>query len=150
MEQFDTALEKRVWQRVHGCAEPEGTAPGLQALALAEHTTAAVYLMLARMAQGPEKALLRQLYQQEKQHSRILSGISVLRDGQALVLRPIAPDNDRPEAALRKCYSRTLQAFACYSDRERDGEYGAIFHQLARQEQEHCRIIAEILGITGR
>ena len=150
MGNFDETLEQRVWQRVRAGADPLSGQTGLQALALAEHSTAAVYLMLARMAQGPEKNLLRQLFERERQHGRVLNGISILQDGEALAIRPVPPENDRPEVALRKCYSRTLQAIAHYAARENDPHYGVIFQQLLRQEQEHCRMIAEVLGMTGR
>lgn len=150
MEHFDEALEQRVWQRIRGGADPVSGQAGLQALALAEHSAAAVYLMLARMAQGPEKALLRQLFERERQHGRILNGINILQEGTALAIRPVPPDNDRAETALRKCYSRTLQAMTHYAARENDPHYGVIFRQLLHQEQEHCRMIAEVLGMTGR
>ena len=152
MDKFDEKLEQRVWQRVRGggnCDSQPGPAATLQTLALAEQTSAAVYLMLSRMAQGPEKTLLRQLFERERQHSRILRGSSSLQDGLPLSLRPVPPDSERVETALRKCYSRALQTMNHYAAREQDPHYGIIFRQLLHQEQEQCRMIAQILGMSG-
>ena len=142
MDNVDTELEQRVWQRVRGEAEPMG----LQALAAAEQNAAAVYLMLSRMLQGPEKSMLRQMFERERNHSRCLNGISLLSDDRALSVRTAPPSNDRPEVALRKCYTHTLRAISAYATRQEDPEYGHIFRHLRRQEEEHCRMIAEILG----
>lgn len=153
MDKFDEKLEQRVWQRVRSggpAQEPLCPAVPLQALALAEQSSAAVYLMLSRMAQGPEKAMLRQLFERERQHSRVLCGISILQDGRPLSVRPVPPDSERAETALRKCYSRALQTMSHYAARENDPHYGIIFRQLLHQEQEQCRMIAEILGMSGR
>ena len=144
MEHIDTALEQRVWQRVH--AEEQAT--GLQTLAAGEQTAAAVYLMLSKMLQGPEKAILRQLFERERSHSRWLNGIHLLQTGQRLTARAAPPENDRPEVALRKCYARTLQAIRTYEQRQNDPEFGHVFRELTRQEQEHCRMILDILGRT--
>ena len=44
MENYDAAMAQRVWQRVRG---EETAHPGLQALAAAERSEAAVYLILS-------------------------------------------------------------------------------------------------------
>ena len=146
MENIDEGLQQRVWQRVRGEGEPKG----LQQLAATEQNLAAVYLMLSRSAQGPEKAMLRQLFERERSHGRCLNGMSVLRDDRPLSIRTVPPANDRMEIALRKCYAQTLKTLRSYSEREEDPEYGAVFRHLAQQEREHCRIILEILGKLKR
>lgn len=142
MENFDAALEQRVWQRVRG----EGQAATLQAMAAAEQSAAATYLMLSRVAQGPEKAQLRQLFERERNHGRCLNGISILSEDKPLSVRTLPPQNDRPEIALRKCYAQTLRAIREYSGRTEDPEYGHVFRHMLHQEKEHCRMILEILG----
>lgn len=142
MENLDSGLEQRVWQRVRGEAQ---SAP-LQALAAAEQNLAAVYLMLSRSVQGPEKAMLRQMFERERSHGRCLNGMSMLSDDRALSVRTVPPANDRPDIALRKCYAQTLKSIREYENRVEDPEYGHVFRHLARQEREHCRMILEILG----
>ena len=146
MENIDANMEQRVWQRVRG----EGKPGGLQALAAAEQSAAAVYLMLSRSAQGLEKAMLRQLFERERSHGRCLNGMSILSDDRALSVRTAPPANDRPEVALRKCYAQTLRAIREYESRREDGEYGHVFREMARQEREHCRMILELLGSRKR
>lgn len=146
MEKIDAGMEQRVWQRVRGEEQP---AP-LQQLAAAEKNAAAVYLMLSRSAQGPEKAMLRQMFERERSHSRCLNGMSILSDDRVLSVRTVPPANDRPEVALRKCYAHTLRAIREYESRENDPEYGPVFRHILHQEREHCRMILEILGSMKR
>ena len=142
MENFDAQLERRVWQRVRADAPPVS----LQAMAAAEHTTAAVYLMLSRMMQGQQKEQLRRLFQREREHGRLLSGMSRLSEGKPLSFRAEQPEGDRLEIALRKCYVRTLQAAGNYAARENDPDFGHVFRELRRQEEENCTMILQILG----
>ena len=141
MAEFDEELEKRVWQRVRGQEQQT-----LQALAAAEKSSAAMYLMLSRMMQGRQKELLRQLYHRERDHSRYLNGISILRDGKALTARAVPPEGQRIEHMLRRCYAGCLKAAEEYESRATDREYGHIFARMAREEQENGAMILEILG----
>ena len=142
MAEFDEMMENRVWQRIHA----EGSGQTLQSLAVAERSTAAVYLRLARMTQGPEKALLRQLFERERRHSRCIHGVSMAAEGKPLSMRTVPPAADHPTAALRKCYAASLKAAAEYDRRGADPDYGCVFRELAREEREHCRMILEVLG----
>ena len=142
MAQFDEELEQRVWQRVRGQSPQQS----LQTLAAAERSSAAVYLMLSRMMQGRQKELLRQLYHREQNHSRYLNGISILRDGGALSARPSPPEGQKPENILRRCYAGSLKAAREYETLAQDPQYGGIFARMAREEQENCAMILEILG----
>ncbi len=142
MGELDESMEKRVWERVRGEAQP----PSLQVLAAAEKASAAVYLRLARLAQGPEKALLRQLFERERRHGQLLGGIHLLTTDKALSVRTAAPAADSMGVALRKCYAAALKAVAEYERRSQDREYGPAFTHLAAQEREHCAMLLELLG----
>ena len=144
LEQFDQQMEQRVWKRVRGEEQPPIT--GLQGLAAAEQNEAAVYLMLSRQLQGPEKAMLRRIFEQENAHAAILRGIHNAMTGQRITLRTAPVQPETPEIALRKCYARKLKTLSEYESRENDREYGAVFSHLARQEREHCAVILQILG----
>lgn len=148
MENLDTNLEQRVWQRVRGQQEPEGQT--LQALCVGERSAAAVYLMLARTAQGREKEMLRKLSQRERGHADCLNGIGICSCGEPLSARTAAPRPERAQIALRKCYAGSLRAAREYESRTEDREYGAVFDYLARQERENCVMILEILGGMGQ
>lgn len=144
MEKFDTELEQRVWKRVRGEEQP--CPVSVQALAAAEQSEAAVYLMLSRQLQGREKAQLRKMFEEERSHAAILRGMNDLMSGKRIAARTAPPIPQTPELALRKSYGRKLQALMEYESRMDDPEYGAVFAQMARQEREHCTAILEIIG----
>ena len=146
MENLDTALQQRVWQRVRG----EEKELALQPLVAAEQSLAATYRMLLGSMQGQDRMLLRRLFETERRHGRILSGLHLLREGKPLAVRAVPLSGERPEALLRKCYAQTLRSLREYGALEKDPEHGHVFRELARQEEEHCRILLEILGNTAR
>ncbi len=146
MGELEEAMEKRVWERVRG----EQQDPSLQVLTAAEKANAAVYLRLARMAQGPEKAPLRQLFERERRHGQMLGGIYLLTEDRPVSVRTAAPAADPMTVALRKCYAASLKAAAEYAKRCNDPEYGPAFAHLAAQEQENCAMLLELLGTLGK
>ncbi len=136
------AVEQRVWQRIRGQAD---TAP-LQALATAERSAATTYLMLSQMVNGHARAMLRQMYQQERRHERCLCGMRMLHDGHALMIRTVPPQIGNVTAALRKCYADSLRRAEQYEQHSHDDPYGAAFSLLGHQEREHCVMLLEICG----
>ena len=144
MEQYDTGMEQRVWQRIKGADCPPQK--GLQALAAAELTEAAVLLMLSQQLQGKEKALLRKIYEEDQNHAACLKGIHYFTTDSPLSVRPVPPAPDAPVLALRKCYARKLRAQKEYESRASDPEYGSVFRQLAEDEGRHCKMILQIVG----
>lgn len=146
MENYDVQLEQRVWKRVLGSDEK----PRLQTMAAEEQARAAVFLMLSRMAQGPEKAKLKRLFEEERIHARRLKGIALAGEGTALSVQTAAPENERAETGLRKCYGRALKAIAAYEAWSADPEFGCVFRRMAAEEAEHAALIMELLGSLGR
>lgn len=145
MEQFDTAMEDRVWQRVHA-EQPSKPEQSLQSLAAAELAEAAAHLMLSRQLQGKEKAILRKIYEEDQSHAACLKGIHYFTFDTPLAVRPIPPAPESPVIALRKAYGRKLRALRQYESHFNDPEYGAVYQSLAQQEREHCRLILELIG----
>ena len=100
-----------------------------------------------RKAQGQQKPSCRANHgKQEFSHAACLKGMYQLIAGEkADVPAPkLAPDT--PEAILRRCYGREMHCLAQYEAHSTDPDYGGVFTQLAKQEQEHCRQLLEILG----
>lgn len=145
MEQFDTEMESRIWQRVQG-GQPPQLEQSLQALAAAELSEAAAHLMLSRQLQGKEKAILRRIYEEDQCHAACLKGIHFFTFDTPLAVRHIPPAPDSPVVALRKAYARKLRALRQYESRGNDPEYGGVYKTLAQQEREHCRLILELVG----
>lgn len=150
MENYNPEMETRVWKRVRGEACEEQPQTGVQGLAAAELAESAVYLMLSRQLQGHEKAMLRQLFEAERNHACCLKGIYLLTTGTPLSLRTPPPVPETPDLALRKCYARTLQALNEYESRRDHPEYGHVFRQLAEDERKHCMMILELVGRIKR
>lgn len=142
MAEFDRELESRVWKRVQG----KESAVSLQQLAAAELSSAAVFLLLSKTAQGIRKEQLRRLYHRQQAHVRRLRGIQLVREGVGLAPRTAPPAQERWEVALCKCYSAALQAAQAYEKQSDDPQFGCVFAQLAQEERENCTLILEILG----
>ena len=145
MEQFDTEMESRIWQRVQG-QKPPRLEQSLQALAAAELSEAAAHLMLSRQLQGKEKSILRKIYEEDQSHADCLKGIHYFTFDTPLSVRHIPPAPESPVVALRKAYARKLKVLKQYEIRADDPEYGAVYRLLAQQEQQHCRLILELAG----
>ena len=149
MEQFNQVQAQRVWQRVRGegCAAPE---PDLAALIRAEWEDAAIYLQLSKKFTGSEGALLHRMFEQEQSHCACLRGIYAVTAGKPLPLSPAAPIHGSVQQILRQCYGREMRAMSAYDSRSDDPQYGHVFARLRDQEQEHCRMILQLIGSVMR
>ena len=146
MESFDPQMAQRVWQRVRATERPEDEAAQLPALIAEKQEQAATYLQLSRRFQGKDAAVLRRLSEEERSHAACLKGICTLLTGDPPTVHSPAPSREPTQALLRRCYGKELQCLARYEQWAAHREYGPVFTQLARQEQEHCRILLELLG----
>ena len=144
MNTIDPQKAARVWQRVQGAAQPSDRE--LLTMISAEWTNAATYLQLSRQFQGRDSASLRKLYEQEQAHTACLKGIYTLITGTRPAVKATPLTGVDPEALLRRCYGRQMQALADYEARIDDKEYGPVFARLADQEKAHCHTILELLG----
>ncbi len=147
MDKIDGKLEQRVWKRVR---EGESPQSGLQQLVAAEQSEATELLMLSRQFQGHQKELLRRMFQQEQSHAACLRGMHRITQGKPLAVQTPAPKAEKLTVALQKCYGRKLRTAQEYESRSSDQEYGFVFSQMARQEQEHCTALLELLGSLGK
>lgn len=145
MEKIDQALQERVWQRVSGGRDNEDME--LLDLIGQEWTDAVTYLALSRKVSGRSSMILRRLYEEEQTHTACLKGIYALVTGQKPVLPPPPQIREPISAALRRCYGREMQCLARYESRSSHPEYGAVFAKLAQQEQAHCKMILELIGM---
>lgn len=150
MKQYDPKAAVRVWDRVQNAAVPAGDAQAILNLIVEETLDAAAYLRLSKRLPPPQATVVRQLSQQEQAHAVCLKGIYTLITGQKAIVPPPAVSDDPPEIVLRRCYGREMRALSQYEARQGDPQYGHIFRSLARQEQEHCHRILEILGALAK
>lgn len=150
MEQYDPEMAARVWQRVTGNAPPPAASPDLQALIEEELLDAAAYLYLSRFFGSPYNRILRQMHQQEQSHAACLKGIYRMTTGKRCTSRPPKPLREKPSLTLQRCYDRESRCATRYTASASDPRYGHIFARMALQEQEHCKVLLELLGQTAK
>ena len=150
MKQYDPKTEKMVWDRVQNAAVPASDAPAILNLLEEELIDAAAYLRLSKKLPPAQAAVARQLSQQEQSHAGCLRGIYTLITGRKAIVPQQVISDDPPEIVLRRCYGREMRCLAQYEARQNDPQYGHVFRSLARQEQEHCHKILELLGVIAK
>ena len=152
MENYDAQMAARVWERVRGTPQEVPPAAPLReedtiaALIAGELAAAAVYARLAQGRDGWEGTLLRRLAGEERAHAACLKGVYRLITGRSAAVQAPPPAREAKEAALRRSYTRTLQALREYGARCASGEFGPAFTILAQQERAHCASLLELLG----
>lgn len=149
MDQINQVQAQRVWQRVRGTDQviPEVT---LSDLIAAEWEDATTYLQLSRKLSGRESTILYRMYQQEQAHCSCLKGIYTIATGKKPTLPKMTPIHGPIEQILRNSYGREMRALSAYDARSQDPEYGHVFIKLRDQEQEHCRLILELIGSLSK
>lgn len=143
MEIPDTGRQGAVWQRVRGEETPEA---GLQQLAAVQLELMGVYTRLAKVFQGREREMLLSLRGQCMEQLRCLKGIHRMITGTALTAASVPPPEERAETALRRCYGKALRQIAAYESRMHNGEYGCVYEHMVREEKDHCRMLARLMG----
>lgn len=146
MKNYDPKTAARVWDRVQHAAVPAGDSQLILNLIAEESLDAATYLQLAKRLQQPLTAVVKQLAGQEQSHISCLKGIYTMITGEKAKILPPKVADDPPDIVLRRCYGREMRALAQYEARQSDPQYGHVFRTLARQEQEHCHRLLELLG----
>jgi len=150
MKNYDPKTAARVWDRVQNAAVPVGDAQTVLNLIAEEMLDAVSYQRLARRLPPPQAVIARQLSQQEQAHVSCLKGVYTLITGSKAIVPAPNVSDDPPEIVLRRCYGREMRCLSQYESRMSDPQYGHIFRALARQEQEHCHKILEILGSLAK
>ena len=88
---------------------------------------------------------LRRLETESMKMAYCLRGLSALR-GESVKLTPITRPRDLPWRALEKCFHRTRKLWEEMDRRNADPECGPVYRRLAQMAQEHCTVLAELLG----
>ena len=145
MENYDPQMAARVWKRVTGESLPP-VSPDLQSLIEEELADAAAYLHLSRFFHSPYDRILRQMHRQEQSHAACLKGIYRMTTGTRCTPRLPKPIREKPLLTLQRCYERELHCVNRYTLNSSDPRFGQSYVRMALQEQEHCRILLELLG----
>ena len=150
MKPYDPNTAAKVWDRVRSTPAATADAQAVLELIAQEILDAATYSRLAQRLPPPQAAIARQIARQEQSHISCLKGVYTLITGQKPMVPKPAVTDDPPDILLRRCYGREMRCLSQYEARQTDPQYGHIFRTLARQEQEHCHRILEILGTLAK
>lgn len=150
MKPYDPNTAAKVWDRVRSTPAATADAQAVLELIAQEMLDAATYSRLAQRLPPPQAAIARQIARQEQSHISCLKGVYTLITGQKPMVPKPAVTDDPPDILLRRCYGREMRCLSQYEARQTDPQYGHIFRTLARQEQEHCHRILEILGTLAK
>lgn len=148
MEPMDKAMESRVWQRVQSRKQeelPPLQRDNLKGCILAAQETAVACRNLSLQLIGKQWEPLRRLETESMKMAHCLRGISALR-GETVKLTPLTRPRDLPWRALEKCFHRQRKLWEEMDRRGSDPECGMVFRRLARQAEDHCAVLAELLG----
>ena len=143
MEQYDTQLAQRVWQRVRG--EAAGAQGNVKGFLLAEAEAMAVYRLLSRLF-PEQKRLWQQLAGDVRRHMAYLRGILYLSEGHRGEEITMKPRQEQPEALLRLCCAQCIKLEEQYRSFADDPEYGCIYGALADAKRVHLAAVLEIIG----
>ena len=138
-------MTQQVWQRVLASRE-EGTKQDLRQLQREAMELASVYRAVSSRLTGKQQELAKRLYAGEQANGAALAGIGVLSRQSGEQLKLWRPGKEETKKLLERCYHRTRRCMTEYLARSADGEYGVVFEKLAKQEGEHCAILAQLLG----
>lgn len=150
MEQFDGAMEERVWQRVLGQPGPEPSGEDLRPLMQQLQEQLGAYKKLWSQASGRSRELLRRLQEGERENLACLKGIQTLRGGPMPKGNPLSGGREPAEKTLERCYHRSRRLMAEYTARSAGAEFGGVYHVMAERQRVLCALTAEVLGELGQ
>ena len=126
----------RVWQRV---LSPEPTEQLSLQMLMRQLRLDTIFLKQRLKGSGDATAeLLIREYTDQYQSLKgigLLTGSSLPREGSGIA-----------DHSLQRCYDHALQRLGVYQLRTSDPVYGPVFRCLARQTEQHCLRITQLLG----
>lgn len=146
MQQFSKEKVEKIWQRVQQSNGPVSQQPDYCASMARELNTAAIYAHLSRRIPGKTGRMLGQFARREQAHAASIKGICAIRYGKCPPMPGVPVEKAPVDILLRRCYGQKQQAIAEYEKLAQQEEYGNIFRQLAREEQEQLLFLLRLLG----
>ena len=151
--EHEICKETRVWQRVQQdkqTALSQSRSDHLPALIMEQLQLSAAYLQLARQFSGKEGAEFVRLAREAKAQAVCMKGILTLMTDQSPEIVGIPPQFSAVDITLRRCYGKELQLLKECENRRTDAEYGPVFERMAQRGREHCCMLLELIGKTGK
>lgn len=104
------------------------------------------YRCLAGQASPSRRAVLTRMAREAGEMAGCLSGIYRMMTGTRAAVSTQPPGAGQTETMLRRCYGKSVQLLENYQARIDWREYGAVFSDLAKVQQAHCRMLLQLLG----
>ena len=151
--EYDTRKEERVWQRVRSEKTEqaaENRPDPLPAWIMEQLELSASYLQLSRLLQGKDGAEFVKLARESRAQAVCLKGILSLMTGHSAQIVAAPVHFSAVDTMLRSCYGKELRLMKEYESRSSDPEYGPVYERLSKRGREHCYILLEMVGKTGK
>lgn len=144
MEQWKPEQVQKIWQRVQDQnRQTVIDMPTISELFWEEWQDSRLLSGLSGYFRGKNGELLRRMAREDQNHAAVLKKNHL--DADVRIHNVFSQKNNlkiHPKLQLQRCYERKLKRLAVYQKRQAD----PLFQKLARQEQNHCRILLNILG----
>ena len=118
----------------------------LPGLMLESMTAAENYSRLSRCFSGWQAEALNRMAREARAQGTCISGICALVMGESPAKQAMLPDTGSLGVRLKKAYARAMRLLTACEGYSKDPEYGPVFQRLTIRQQEHCRMILEIIG----
>ena len=150
---YDSFKEERVWRRVQNEKQDDAAqrqVENLPALIMEQLQLSAAYRQLAGRMNGKDGAVLIRLAREANVQAACLKGILTLMNGHAPQSVSMPQQQSNTDVILRRCYGAQLRLLKAYENRCADAEYGPVFNRMAARGRDHCCVLLELIGKTGK
>ena len=118
----------------------------LAGLMLESLTASDNYRRLSRCFSGWQAETLGRMAREAKAQGACIGGICTLVLGEHPGKQTCPPDTGTLDVRLKKAYARAMHLLSTCEGYGTDPEYGPVFQRLSIRQQDHCRMILEIIG----
>ena len=118
----------------------------LPGLMLESMMAAENYCRLSRCFSGWQAEALNRMCREARAQGTCIGGICALIMDEPPKKQALVPDVGTLAARLKKAYVRAMHLLSACERYSKDPEYGPVFQRLTIRQQEHCRMILEIIG----
>lgn len=140
-----TDKERQVWQRVLSPAQSQAEADWQQLLNQAAQSVGA-YRHLMTVLPQEHRPTAGRLYQEGLETLACLKGLCRLQGQHPGKIQPIPVSRGTVDQVLTQAYHRSRRAAAEYTARWGEPEWGSVYRELSRREENHCMLLAQLMG----
>ena len=141
----NTNKERQVWQRVMAPAQSWAEADWQQLLNPAALSAGAYRYLMGALP--PEyRSVAARLYRESLETLACLKGLCRLQGQHPGRVQPVPVGRETVDQVLTQSYHRARKAAAEYTARWGEPEWGCVYRELSRREENHCMLLAQLMG----